>query len=473
MTKKPVANAASDAILIVDDEEAICWSLRRALERRGKTVFTAGSAEVGVRLAEQERPSVILMDIRLPGMDGLAALERLRGRGPWRIIMMTAFGDLTTAVRALNGGAFDYLLKPFDLDQALAVVDRALAAEASEKATKPPSAAPTEELVGRTPAMQEVFRRVALVAGRSTCVLITGESGTGKELVARAIHQHGPRRDRPFVPIHMATLNAQRLEAELFGSVLGSDTTPGLLAAAGDGTVLLDEVGDLPPDTQAKLLRVLEQGEYWPVGGSTPLPLKARVIAVSQRDLEALVAEGRFRADLWFRLNTFPIRLPPLRERLDDIPLLAEHFLSRLDPRLFPLPADTLSALQQHPWPGNVRELRNVLEHAVIVARGGPLRPEHLPQATPAHDLALAVPQAVRRWVEQRFKAAGVPADMYAALLREVEPALLTEVMRQAKGNRWRAAKWLGLTRTTLRKKLAQHGLTDAFRALEPAGDVP
>jgi two-component system nitrogen regulation response regulator GlnG len=464
-------------VLIVDDEQAVCWALQKALTREGHRVAVTASAEEAFAQAERCPPEVIILDVRLPGMDGLAAMARLRELShDAPVIVVTAYGNLDTAVRAVEGGAFDYLAKPFDLDQALDAVARAIrgssANRPSEEDARRTTLAAPEDLVGNSPAMQGVFKRIALVAPRDACVLITGESGTGKELVARAVHRHSPRRDGPFLPVHVAALNPNLVESELFGHLRGSFTgatqaRPGLLALADGGTVFLDELGDIPPSVQVKLLRVLEHNEVYPVGGSQPARLNVRVLAATHRDLERLVAEGAFRHDLYFRLNVFRIHLPPLRDRPEDVVPLAEHFLSRLDPRVLPLPAETAEFLKLQPWPGNVRELRNALEHAVIVARGGPVLPAHFPAVSgglsalsPAEQLA----EAVRHWFRERVRAGAeeVPANLYEEMLACVEPALLLEVMRRVRANRWAAAQWLGLNRATVRKKLGAYGLTDS-----------
>ncbi len=458
-------------VLIIDDEEAVCWALQRALGREGLSVAVAASAEQGLDLARQQPPDAVVLDVRLPGMDGLKALGKLREVAPGvPAVVITAFGNLSTAVRAVEGGAFDYLTKPFDLRQALDAVRRALQRRpdpAAAEAVAPASTA--EEIVGRGPAMQAVFKRIALVAPRDACVLITGESGTGKELVARAVHRHSPRRDRPFLPVHVAALNPNLVESELFGHVRGAFTgatqaRPGLLALADGGTVFLDELADIPLAVQVKLLRVLEHGELLPVGGTQPQRLDVRVLAATHQDLARCVGEGRFRHDLFFRLNVFQLALPPLRERVEDIADLAEHFLRRFEPRALPLEPRTLRYLESLPWFGNVRELRNALEHAAIVARGGPLLPEHFPvagnapgPATPAEEVSAAV----RKWLADRVRAAGgaAPADLYAEFLRMAEPALLDDVLSRLGGNRWAASQWLGLNRATVRKKLAAYGL--------------
>ncbi len=456
-------------VLIIDDEQAVCWALDRALTREGYKVAVAASAEQAWGQIERQPPHVVILDVRLPGMDGLTALGRLQEILPAvPVIVVTAFGNLNTAVKAVEGGAFDYLTKPFDLSQALDAVHRALQRQPLEP-PEPLSEEVREEIVGRSPPMQAIFKRIALVAPHDACVLITGESGTGKELVARAIHRHSKRRTAPFLPIHVAALSPSLVESELFGHTRGaftgaSQARPGLLALANGGTVFLDELADIPLAVQVKLLRVLEHGEVFPVGSNQAQPLNIRILSATHRDLPRLVAEGQFRHDLYFRLNVFEIELPPLRERGEDIPLLAEHFLSRLEGAARTLQPETLRYLQSQSWFGNVRELRNALEHAAIVARGEPLQPEHFPHSasdpgpsTPTEQLAAMV----HRWLADRIRAAGnePPSELYDQLLRCVEPALLEEVMRRVQGNRWVAAQWLGLNRATVRKKLGLYGL--------------
>jgi two-component system nitrogen regulation response regulator GlnG len=462
-------------LLIIDDEEAVCWALERAFKAEGYSVAVASSAEEAFKLVERRRPNAIILDVRLPGMDGLAALGRLRELSQEApIIVITAHGNLDTAVRAVAEGAFEYLAKPFDLNQALEVVGRAVnqrPAEATPSAASAAKPGPSEDIVGRSPPMQVVYKRIALVAPRDACVLITGESGTGKEVAARAIHRYSLRRDRPFLPVHIAALNPNLVESELFGHVRGAFTgatqaRPGLLALAEGGTVFLDELADIPLPVQVKLLRVLEHNEVLPVGASQPQPLNIRILGATHQDLARAVSEGRFRQDLFFRLNVFQIHLPPLRERLDDLVPLAEHFLQRLAPRTLPLLPETVKFLRSLPWLGNVRELRNALEHATIVARQGPLLPEHFPPSLAAgaeRSGADALSAAVRQWLVERLqKTDGAPpAELYVELLAAVEKVLLEDVLKRVHGSRWEAARWLGLNRATVRKKLAQYGLAE------------
>jgi two-component system, NtrC family, nitrogen regulation response regulator GlnG len=466
-------------ILVVDDEEAVCWSLERALKGEGHKVAVAASAETAFDLAKKQRPDAVVLDVRLPGLDGLSAMSRLRRlTHDAPTIVVTAFGNLGTAVRAVEEGAFDYLTKPFDLHHALETIKRALQRRALQEqipSVELPdeAAAVPEEIVGKSPAMHAVFKRIALVAPRDACVLITGESGTGKERVARAVHRYSARRDRPFVPVHVAALNPSLVESELFGHVKGAftgatETRPGLLTLAEGGTIFFDEVADIPLSVQVKLLRVLEQNEVLAVGGNESQVLNLRILAATHQNLEAKVADGSFRHDLFFRLNVFQIHLPPLRQRREDILPLTDYFLRRLEMQALPLLPATSAYLTTLPWLGNVRELRNALEHAVILAQGGPLLPEHFPissgigPASPREQLA----GAVLNWLTSRIKAAGnePPRNLYEELLKCVEPPLLEELIRRLQGSRWATAQWLGLNRATVRKKLESYGLADIHR---------
>ena len=457
-------------LLIVDDEESICWALRRLAQEEGRDVAVASSAEEAFELARQAKFDCIMLDIRLPGVDGLAAMERLKQLAPGApIVVMTAFGSLGTAVEAIRNGAFDYLTKPFDLDRASEVIRRALAQReelgrpAASAVTPPPA---DEELLGASPAMQEVFKRIALVAPSSASVLITGESGTGKELVARAIHRHSRESGGPLVSVNLAALNPSLVESELFGHVRGAFTgadapRKGLLELADGGTVFFDEAGDIPLPVQVKLLRALEQREVVPVGDAQPRPSSFRVLAATHRDLREEVRKGSFREDLFFRLAVFEIHLPPLRERVEDIPLLAERFLQNVLPAGGQPVRFTQAALDElcrRPWPGNVRELRNAVEHAALVARAGAITPEHLPPrvapAAPAEDVKTELSRAVRHWTLDRLAHDSLPENLYQQFLDEAEPPLLSAVLERTAHNRVAAANLLGIHRATLRKKL-------------------
>lgn len=465
-------------VLIVDDEPSICWGFREFLTEDGHDVAVASSAEEALRLSEGARFDAVVMDVRLPGMDGLTAIRELRKRiGEAPVIVITAFGNLETAVQAVREGAFDYLPKPFDLQQASDIVGRALQARHGDPVTREAGVeGPRDTLVGASPAMQQVFKQIALVAAADVPVLITGESGTGKELVARAIHRNSPRGEQPFVPICLAALSPGVVESELFGHVKGSFTGAtadrrGLLELAGEGTVLLDEIADTTTALQVKLLRAIEEREVLPVGDAQARPIRARLVAATNRSIPDLIRAGEFREDLFFRLSVFQIHLPALRDRLDDIPLLAEHFLKLCQPTGLQCRTshEFFAALRVRRWPGNVRELRNVIEHAAIVSRGGVLGPEHLPNESAATSSAGAAraespDAALSEWIRiQSLAAAGSEGngELHEQYLAVVEPPLLKAVLERCGHNRAAAAQLLGIHRATLRQKLRRYGLDE------------
>jgi DNA-binding NtrC family response regulator len=451
-------------LLIVDDEESIGWGLRRLAADEGHAATVASSAEEAIELARKQPFELILLDVRLPGADGLSAMRQLKSLQPQTpIVVMTAFGNLSTAVEAIRNGAFDYVVKPFDIEQAASVMRRALSQRAAPAPSTTPASREPEELVGASPAMQEVFKRIALVAPTNVAVLVTGESGTGKELVARAIHRHSACAAGPLVAIHLAALNPSLVESELFGHARGAFTgaeqaRSGLLELADGGTAFFDEAGDIPLSVQVKLLRALEQQEVTPVGDARPRQTAFRVIAATHRDLRREIKAGRFREDLYFRLAVFEIHLPPLRERTEDIPLLADLFLRRLNAagQSAAFAPATIDELRRRPWRGNVRELRNAVEHAALLARGGTIDPEHLPVfAEAADDIPIPdLDQAVREWMRARLAGQPLPDNLYQQFLDAVEPTLLATVLERTGNNRVAAAQLLGIHRATLRKKL-------------------
>ena len=459
-------------VLVVDDEPAISWSLKEILGDLGHQVQLAASAEVAREACREFQPECILLDVRLPGEDGLSAVPKLRAiSGSVPIVVMTAFGDLDTAVRAVNAGAFEYLIKPFDLARVAEVVTRATQ-ERCQLETEPAVAAPQQPtLIGSSPAMQQVFKHIALVAKAELPVLLTGETGTGKDLAARLIHAHGPRCRGPFVTSNLGSLAPGVLESELFGHVRGGFTgatadRPGLFEATQQGTIFLDEVGEASPEVQVRLLRLLENQEVVRVGSTQPIRLDVRVIAASNRDLAAAVAVGSFREDLYHRLAGFPIRMPSLAERLEDLPLLVDHFLrtagehpaTRIDPEF-------LEACATRTWPGNIRQLKRAVEYGLVVSRGGVLRPEHLPPTTISsaelQTTVLSLDDAVREWVASTISNLGdaVDGQMYRQLTDHVERVLFTEALATTDGNRTAAAKLLGLDRATLRVRLKALGI--------------
>lgn len=463
-------------ILIVDDEPAICWGLAELARQLKHDPQTASSAEQAFAIAKKSNAAVILLDVRLPGIDGLTAIAQLRQLLPSaKIIVMTAHGDLSTAVEAVRQGAFEYIVKPFDTRQIEHLIARAIAPPAP---AAPVSAAAISQgpvpLIGKTPAMQEVFKRIALVSQSDACVFISGESGSGKELVARAIHQYSNRADAPFVAVNVAALSPSLAESELFGHVRGAFTgaeqsRAGLLVDADGGTLFLDEVADIPLPVQVKLLRALEHGEVLPVGSGKMMRTNFRLVSATHQDLLAKVREGTFRHDLYFRLCTFQITLPPLRDRKDDIPLLIAHFFQQLASNVSPgnFTAAAIEEAQRRPWHGNVRELRNAVEHALIVARQSPILPEHWPAAMQPilkpnpHDepLETRVKRLIREWAETRLRSGEDLKTLYDELLQQVEPPLIEAALQKSKGECLAASRWLGMHRTTLRKKMDQYGL--------------
>jgi two-component system, NtrC family, response regulator AtoC len=441
-------------ITVVDDDLVTCELLCEVFTQEGFEAQYAQSGEAALEKISAKRPDVIVSDIRMKsGLDGLALLDRVRrGHPTTPVVLITAFGSIDTAIRAVKEGAFDYISKPFDISVLVSTVRRALAthdapaAEPVESDDEQASAGLARQMIGRSPAMLNVYKMVARVADANAAVLITGESGTGKELVARAIHGNGPRADDPFVGVNCGALTETLLESELFGHVRGSFTgaianRQGIFEQAGDGTVFLDEIGETSPALQVKLLRVLQERELVPVGGSTPVTVRARVIAASNTELERLVDAGEFRRDLLYRLNVINIHLPPLRERRDDIPLLIAHFLRKFIPPGDVVPSLTdgaLRVLSSWSWPGNVRELENTIERAVTLSRRGTITEEDLPEQFRGSAGAAATATDPSTFFE------GLPT------LDEVERRYLIHVLRAAGGNRKQAAEILGINRRTL-----------------------
>jgi DNA-binding NtrC family response regulator len=473
-------------VLIVDDEPSICWGFRELLTDDGHDVSIASSAEEALDLVARRTPDAVVLDVRLPGRDGLSAMQDLKRHiGGAPIIVVTAFGSLDTAVRAVQEGAYDYLSKPFDLEQAAETLRRALARPARADASADPAADDKDDvspaaargmLIGSSLAMQAVFKQIALVAASDVPVLITGESGTGKELVAQAIHRHSRRSQAAFVPICLAALSPGIIESELFGHVRGAFTgadrdRQGLLELADGGTVLLDEIGDVPLPVQVKLLRAIELGEVTPVGQTRSRRSDFRVLAATNRPLTELVARGEFREDLFYRLGVFHIHLPPLRARTEDIPLLAQHFLETIGGggAAKSLSAKAVAELVSRPWHGNIRELRNVVERAAVVARGKQVEPEHFPPPSPILTPSAAnssTDDELRRhtanWVAEQWQQAASEtehAEHYDRFLSVVEPTLLKSILARFNGNRAAAARALGIHRATLRQKLRDYGL--------------
>lgn len=461
-------------ILVVDDEPSICWGLSRLAEGLGHQVEVASSAEQGLTAANDFRPDLIILDVRLPGVDGLTAMKlfrRINEQTP--IIVITAFGDLKTAVTAVEQGAFEYILKPFDLQEIRTAIERAVR-RAPAGAVTASTATGVDGMLGSSPAMQVAFKRIALAAASDAAVLLTGESGVGKELAANAMHRHSPRATGPFVAVNMAALSPTLAEAELFGHVEGAftgatQTRRGLLAQADGGTLFIDEVADMPAPIQVKLLRALDQGEILPVGADKPVKTQFRVVSATHQDLHRLVDKGEFRHDLFYRLCTFEITLPPLRERSQDIPLLANYFAAQFSDGRALLAQETHDELLRRPWFGNVRELRKAVEHALVLARSGTVLPSHLPAPLPAFQTHGSqstaegrLKEAVTELAQSLLKNPELNGDVYDKFLQAVEKPLLATALSQSGNQCAPAARVLGLHRTTLKRKLDQHGIAEA-----------
>jgi two-component system nitrogen regulation response regulator GlnG len=514
-----------EKLLLIDDEADMQYSFRRILASPELQVATASSGEEGLRLLPKLKPDLVVMDIRLAGMSGLETLRRIReadARLP--VIMMTAYGTTRTAIEAMKLGAYDYLLKPFDVPKLKQLVFAALKAARDMKQVvsyEPLLDAEDYELgiVGRSEAMQEVFKLIGQLAGSDATALLTGESGTGKELVARAIYHHSRRRDRPFLPINCAAIPEHLLESELFGHEKGSFTGAsaqriGKFEQCHGGTVFLDEVGDMSLATQAKVLRVLQSGAFERVGGSETVQADVRIVAATNQPLEQAVAQRRFREDLFYRLNVVRIHLPPLRERLGDVPLLVNYFLKKIAQSQKTAPKsigpEAVAGLERYAWPGNVRELENVLHRATVIAKGQTILLGDLPPQIAAAPTALATTAAtpgshtapqpghparqpggagpgadgsalarapVAGSLHVGQAAPGLDSTDVAALagtlfgwarqhpsfriLPAVERELIIYALRETRGNQVQAARLLGITRATLRKRMDKFGIRE------------
>jgi len=452
-------------VLIVDDEESIIWIFRKLVEGLGHQCLSAATGEQGIEIARAEQPDLVFMDVKLPGMDGLTALAEVhRVAARAKYVVMTAHGTLDTAVKAMKLGAVEYLSKPVDLDQARALIQNSLkGAGMSREVESIRKAGGLTGIVGRSPQMQDVFKKIAAVAGSDASVLLIGESGTGKELLARAVHYNSGRASGPFEAINCASIPETLLESELFGHEKGAFTgairqKPGKFEVAGGGTVFLDEVGEISLAAQVKLLRFLEERKFERVGGTESVSVDIRIVSATNQNLDERVREGRFREDLYFRLNVVRIDVPPLRDRRDDVPVLVAYFLDLA--RGAGVTSEALELLKNHAWPGNVRELRNAIERGVVLARGTPIRPEHLPESiTSPRPMGESDLEARVRELVEKLIAQGTPGDLYHMVEARWEKALLRRVLEQTGSNQVKASELLGINRMTLRKKMEQYGL--------------
>ncbi|HWE25081.1 MAG TPA: sigma-54 dependent transcriptional regulator [Myxococcales bacterium] len=449
-----------DRILIVDDDRSIRELLSMHLEERGFGVLSAATGAEGFKLAEEASPSAIILDMRLPDASGIDLIPELKKRaGETPVLMITAHHDMATTILAMKAGAFDYIHKPIDIQALDVAIDRALEVRRLSRGTDfldvvPSRGVNIDDIVGTSPAMQQLFKDVGRVAASRATVLIQGESGTGKELIARVIHSYSSG-TKPFIAINCSAIVETLLESELFGHEKGAFTgataaKAGKFELAEDGTIFLDEIGELSQNLQAKLLRVLQERELERVGGVKRIPVRARILAATNRDLSREVEAGRFREDLYQRLKVVTLSIPPLRERRDDIPLLVEHLLGKINHRLHKnlrrVPRDMLEKLMARPWPGNVRELENVLTRAAVLSQGDLLLEEHLVEAS--------------RPPEARAAADGNNSPNQVPTLDEVERAHIERVFAMTKGHKGRTCQILGISRPTLERKLRKYGLT-------------
>ncbi len=504
----PPSSEARQTVLIIDDEKDVHYSFRRLLEKEPLDILSADSGDEGIRQARKANPDLIVMDIRMGQTNGLDTLKELRQINPKQVvIMMTAYGTSQTAIEAMKLGAYDYVLKPFDIPQLKGLLSEALsAAQAMKQIVAFPTKLNAEEIrqtiVGNSSAMQQVYKLIGQVAPTSTTILITGESGTGKELVARAIYQNGARLGKPFIAINCAAIPENLLESELFGHEKGAFTGAlaqriGKFEQCDGGTLFLDEIGDMPLTTQTKILRVLQEGEISRVGNNQSIKTDVRIIAATNKDLWQAVQRKEFREDLFYRLNVVRLNLPPLRERTTDVPMLAAYFINkfRLKHPAGPsqIATDALAAIQQYPWPGNVRELENCIQRAMVLATGNTITlanlPEEVsrghrnnvtssgslpkissesagsaPQPTPTTDASSALAKSadsdktgLAQAIEALFDFAR--NDKHFKIIDAAERELIVRALAETAGNQVQAAKLLGITRATLRKRVDKFGI--------------
>ncbi len=462
-------------IWIIDDDRSIRWVFEKTLARAGLEFKTFSSAQDALTALENSTPQVVVSDIRMPGESGLELLQYLKQRFPaLPVIIMTAHSDLESAVAAFQGGAFEYLPKPFDIDHAVELIRRAVDESMSQNGEQE-ALEGSPEILGQAPAMQEVFRAIGRLSQSHVTVLINGESGTGKELVARALHRHSPRADQPFIAINTAAIPKDLLESELFGHERGAFTGAqamrrGRFEQADGGTLFLDEIGDMPSELQTRLLRVLSDGQFYRVGGHSPIKVNVRVIAATHQDMEQRVKQGLFREDLFHRLNVIRLRLPPLRERREDIPPLAKYFLQKSAQELRmeakKLSDAALKYLATLPWSGNVRQLENVCHWITVMAPGQNVEIADLPpelreesQATLATDWVAALEEVATGAFNRGEKG------IMESLTRQFEIALITQALKHTAGRKIEAAQLLGLGRNTLTRKIQELGLDNGGEA--------
>lgn len=460
-----------ESVWIVDDDRSIRWVLEKALQQEGMNIQSFDSADSVLARLTRQQPDVIISDIRMPGASGLDLLAQIRELYPrLPVIIMTAHSDLDSAVASYQGGAFEYLPKPFDVDEAVSLVKRAYLHACEQQGMQAPEEQATPEIIGEAPAMQEVFRAIGRLSHSNITVLINGESGTGKELVAHALHRHSPRAAAPFIALNMAAIPKDLMESELFGHEKGAFTGAanqrrGRFEQADGGTLFLDEIGDMPADTQTRLLRVLADGEFYRVGGHTPVKVDVRIIAATHQDLENLVREGKFREDLFHRLNVIRIHIPRLCDRREDIPTLARHFLLRagqelnVEPKV--LKSETEDYLRSLPWPGNVRQLENTCRWITVMASGREVHVDDLPpellQLPADSQQAGNWELGLRLWADQAL--ARGQSNLLDSAVPAFERIMIETALKHTAGRRRDAALLLGWGRNTLTRKIKELGM--------------
>ncbi len=469
-----------DKAWIVDDDKSIRWVLEKALQKATIETQTFSNAFDLLNRLNNEKPDVLITDIRMPGMDGLELLKEIQNDFPeLPVIVITAHSDLESAVSAFHGGAFEYLPKPFDVNEVVEIVQRACSHSKQQTEQESPALVQEEtpEIIGESPAMQEVFRAIGRLARSHITVLINGESGTGKELVAKALHRHSPRAKEPFIALNMAAIPKDLMESELFGHEKGAFTGAqsrriGRFEQANNGTLFLDEIGDMPADLQTRLLRVLADNEFFPIGAHSSVKVDVRIIAATHQNLETLVTEGRFREDLFHRLNVIRVHIPPLRDRSQDIGLLMRHFLQisskELNTEIKTLKPETENFLSQFNWPGNVRQLENICRWLTVMAPGHEIHIEDLPPEITQPQETSANPNngseenweaLYENWVSHQLVSG--KQDIAKQSIPVIESILITTALRHTHGRKHEAAKLLGYGRNTLTRKIKELNLQD------------
>ena len=463
-------------ILLVEDDVSISAPLHQVLEDEGHEVIVAADGTTGLDLAMTRHCDLIITDFKLPGASGLEILKNLQKNQPrLPVILITAHGTSEIAIEATKLGAYDYLLKPFEIPELIALVGKALASSRLmlEPVEMGEAVSTRDALIGNSRPMQEIYKEIGRIASKPVTILIRGETGTGKELVARAIYNHGDRTDKPFIAVNCAAIPETLLESELFGHEKGAFTGAatlriGRLEQAQDGTVFLDEIGDLTPNTQVKLLRVLQEKTIQRIGGHAVIAVNVRVIAATHRDLEVAMQAGEFREDLYYRLNVATLSLPPLRERAEDIPELVRYFLLRYGRDLGvtspSIQSEAIELLSAQQWPGNVRELENVVRKALLISRGYPISVEDVRRSLSGAAKREQASSALAGYVAELLTAASVGElqNAHATLIEAAERELVSQAIKLAQGNQAKAARWLGISRFTMREKLQRFGLYSA-----------